>query len=260
MPFSYSRELDQLWKEVDQLIDDEQYIEAEKRLRSSLSENPQNADIMTRIGEVLAYQHRESAAETMFRQVLSVAPTHEPAVSFLGRLLDNSLRISEAEDLFRKALDEAPDSHCVREDLCRLLHDEGRAEEALREARDHQAQFKSTPEAYNALRYVLVRREEELEDELVESECAPELYIELAKNVIVQYDVLTSLESVLNARSAEDLDDDIVKDVQGDIFRIIGELEDIRGQLRKRKGKTPPEISRRIEDIVNDAKRRRELL
>ena len=260
MRFSYSNEFSQLWEEVDSLIDDELYNEAEDLLRLSLSENPQNVDIMTRIGEVLAYQHREGAAETMFRRVLSMAPTHEPAVSFLGRLLDNSLRVDEAEDLFRKTLDQLPDSHCVREDLCRLLYDEGRAEEALKEAREHLDRFDSEPAAYNALRYVLVRREEELEEELVESECAPEFYVELAKNAIVQYDVLVSLESVFESQSDDELDSEMVKDTQGDIFRIIGELEEIRTQLRKRRGRTPSELSKRIKEVISDAKRRRELI
>jgi predicted Zn-dependent protease len=257
---SSSPDLKRLWMEVSLLIDDERYQEAEERLRQVLLDRPENVDVMTRLGEVLAYQHKEREAEKVLKHVLSKQPTHETAVSLLGRLLDNSLRVEEAEDLLRDALEKSPSSHCVKEDLCRLLYDEGRVEEAFQLAREHVDRYSESPQAYNPLRYLLVRREENLEDELVESDCAPESYIEIAKNAVMQYDLLTSLESALASQEPSEANDEVAKDVLADIFRVIGDIEDTREQMAIRKGRMPPELQRRIKKIVAEGKARRELL
>jgi tetratricopeptide (TPR) repeat protein len=233
---------------------DEEYQEALELIQNSKSSFRQNPDIMTMQAVLLVRLDRDPQAESILREVLTEHPYHELAISALGRLCDNSLRCDEAERLFRMGLEEKPDSHIIVDDLCRLLIDEGRIEEAHDQAKEHAQRFPEEYAAYDALRYTLLRIEDKLDEALDESVHDYPSSLELASNLVEQFFVCMKIQDEVGSERLRN--DDVEWELHEDIFRVIGELENVKERLDTQKVK----ISKTLEDQIQSVlKRGREI-
>lgn len=70
---------------------------------------PQDAEVLSNLGDVLAKRELLSEAESCFRRAISLKPTYEDALHNLGTMLVQLGKIDEAEACFRKVLDINPD-------------------------------------------------------------------------------------------------------------------------------------------------------
>jgi tetratricopeptide (TPR) repeat protein len=248
------KEVAEILAKAEELSKDEEQEEALELIQNSLSSFPRNPDVMTMQAVLLVRLDRDTQAESILREVLTEHPHHESAISALGRLCDNSLRCDEAEKLFRRGLEEKPDSHILIDDLCRLLIDEDRIEEAHKQAKEHAQRFSEEYAAYDALRYTLVRIEDQLDEALDQSVHDYPSSLELASNLVEQFFVFMKIQDEVGSERLRN--DDVEWELHEDIFRVIGELENVKGRLDTQKVK----ISKALEDqILSVLKRGREI-
>jgi len=203
--------------------------EAENLVRSALVDTPENLDLQTELAVILSRRGYDTKTEAILKEVLVKDPLHMRATSALGNFFENSLRSDEAETLFRSFLTGRPHGHMVLDDLCRLLFDNERTEEGLEVARNHIRAFPTELAAYDALRYVLARQEDDLATDLAEDpEDVPRVQ-RYAENILEQYKNLKWMqESSLSIAEGEE---EIIADIQEDVIRVVGEMADIKHRL-----------------------------
>ena len=210
---------DDVLKQATALCQDERELEAEVLIKEQLAADPDNLELMTKLGVIQARLCNDHEAESTFRSVLIRDPNHEDAVCGLGRLLDQALRTEEAEQIYRNFLQKNSVGHFALEDLCRLLLSENRIDEALKLANNHVKQYRDTPQAFAALRYTLHVLEDQLEAELNDDRENEAIFTQLVNNLLDQLELVLSIESefdLSNSRRTE-LDDDKT--------RLLSELE-----------------------------------
>ena len=227
------------------LEDEDILTEIEESLREYLKSTPTDPDARTVYGEVLVRLDREDEAELILRAVLNEDPFHTRATSRLGRLLDSSLRCDEAEQLFRRVLSERPHSHILVDDLCRLLYGEGRIEEALSTARQHIEGHPGEPVGYNALRYLLVVLEDELESEMLDNLQDPSRLMDMLENFLQQYDLVSQVERALELQ--QQVCTTIDWDVDEEVLRLASEIEDVYKRVKAQSINLTPDQKSQVE-------------
>jgi hypothetical protein len=227
-------------KQATALCQDERELEAEVLIKEQLASDPDNLELMIKLGVIQARLCNDHEAESTFRSVLIRDPNHEDAVCGLGRLLDQALRTEEAEQIYRNFLQKNSGSHFVLEDLCRLLVSENRIDEALKLAKNHAKQYRDTPQAFAALRYTLHVLEDQLEAELNDDRENEAIFIQLVNNLLDQLELVLSIESefdLSNSRRTE-LDDDKT--------RLLSELEYLVKSASSRKITVSDKLQKQI--------------
>jgi tetratricopeptide (TPR) repeat protein len=222
--------------------------QAEQIVREVLEKHPKNLDLITELAIIRSRRGYDGEAEPMLRKVVSNDPLHERATSALGNLLGNSLRTSEAEKLLRQYLVQRPDGHGILDDLCRLLYDDERQKESLELARRQVSQYPAEIRAYDALRYVLLRQEDDFSVDLADN---PEDYkrlLRLAENFVEQSSVLCELNSL--TLSEANPASNVMFDISNEMKRIYGEMHDIWKRAKATGFKLPPRVSEVIQDCL----------
>jgi len=227
-------------QKVNDLCLDDRELEAEVLVKKQLANDPDNLELMTKLGEIQARLCNDHEAESTFRTVLVRNPNHEDAVCGLGRLLDQALRTEEAEQIYRDFLQKNQVGHCALEDLCRLLISENRADEAFDLARTQVEQCGDNPKAYDALRYILLIEEDRLEAELYDDREDETLFTQLMNNMLEQIELVTKMERLGK------LPDDLLSDLDDDKTRLLGEIEQLLESAPSRKISVSSEIHNRI--------------
>ena len=243
-----NKEVAEILTRAEALSKDEEHKEALELIQNSLSAFPRDSDILTMQAVLLVRLDEDSRAESILREVLAEHPHHESAISALGRLCDNTLRCDEAESLFRMGLEEKPDSHIIIDDLCRLLIDEGRIEEAYNQAKEHAQRFPDEYAAYDALRYTLVRIEDKLDEALGQSVHDYPSSLELASNLVEQFFVFMKIQDDVGSERLQN--EEVEWELHEDIFRVIGELENVKRRLDTQKIKIPKVLEDQILSVL----------
>jgi predicted Zn-dependent protease len=233
------KESDKVLKEASDLCNDERELEAEVLVKEQLAADPDNLDLMTKLGVIQARLCNDHEAESTFRAVLVRDPNHEDAVCGLGRLLDQALRTEEAEKLYGDFLDRNPGGHCALEDLCRILLSEEQTDRAIQIARDQIKQYPENPNAFDALRYVLHILEDDLEEELNDDRENEVIFTSLMNNLIEQIELVDQIMRL------ENLSDDLQTELADDRTRLISEMEHLIKSAPSRKI-TVPEKTRKL--------------
>lgn len=212
-------ESDKVLKEVLELCQDERELEAEGLVKEQLIADPDNLELMTKLGEIQARLCNDNEAESTFRAVLVRNPNHEGAVCGLGRLLDQALRTEEAAQLYQEFIQNNPVCHCALEDLCRILYLEESADEAFDLARNQVKQYGDNVNAFDALRYLLHVEEDHLESELNDDRENESIFTRLMNNLLEQVELVIRIENI------GDLSDDFRTELDDDRTRLVGEIE-----------------------------------
>ncbi|MHA1948679.1 MAG: hypothetical protein ACXAAO_11170 [Candidatus Thorarchaeota archaeon] len=233
-------ESDKVLKEASELCNDERELEAEVLVKEQLEADPDNLNLMTKLGVIQARLCNDHEAESTFRSVLIRDPNHEDAVCGLGRLLDQALKTKEAEKIFRDFIQNNPDSHCAVEDLSRILFAEERVDEALDIARKQVDQYGDNPQSFDALRYLLHVLEDGIESELNDDRKNSALFTQLLNNLIEQLEVVIKIDTlgIIPGDLKAELDDDRT--------RIIGELKHVIESAPSRQIVVPSELEKDI--------------
>lgn len=234
------KESGKVLKEVSKLCQDERELDAEVLVKKQIAVDPDNLELMTKLGEIQARLCNDHEAEFTFRAVLVRDPNHEDAVCGLGRLLDQALRTEEAEQIYRIFLQNNPISHCALEDLCRILLAEEQADEAFEIARNHVEQYGNNANAFDALRYILHVDEDRLEAELNDDRENKTLYTQLMNNLLEQIELVTKMERI------DELPDDLFRELDDDKTRLSGEIKHLLKSAPTRQISVPPELQNRI--------------
>jgi len=237
------KESDKVLKEVSQLCDDERELEAEVLVKEQLAADPDNLDLMTKLGVIQARLCNDHEAEETFRAVLVRDPNHEDAICGLGRLLDQALRTDEAEELYRSFLENNPGGHCALEDLCRILLSEDQTEHAIKLARNQIKQYGNTPGAFDALRYVLHILEDDLEEELNDDRENKEIFTSLMSNLLEQVELVDRIQSMNN------LSEELQTELDDDRTRLLSELEHLVKSAPGRNISIPSNLQKRFSDF-----------
>ena len=219
--------------------------EAERLVREALERKPDHLGLQTELALILSRQGYDSQAEAILRKVVRLDPYYEKAAASLGRLLDSSLRSDEAETLFTIFLKKRPNAHIVFDDLCRLWFDNGEEEKALISARKHTEEYPADIHAYDALRYVLERMEDDLGSELADEPEDQERLLAYSASIIEQYSTLKRMKVMMTSDESEEFIDDLNED----LARVIGELRDLRHRFTSSK----ISISKEMAAIFNEA-------
>ncbi len=200
-------------------------VEAERLVREALERKPDHLGLQTELAIILSRQGYDSKAEAILRKVVKQDPYNERAIASLGRLLDSSLRSDEAETLFTIFLNKRPAAHIVFDDLCRLWFDNDDEEKALKAAKVHIEEYPDAIHAYDALRYLLVRLEDDLMADLSDDPSDRSRLIAYSKNILEQYSILNRLMSII---AASEENAKYLEDLEEDLQRIKGELRDLK--------------------------------
>lgn len=238
-----NRESEKVLQEVNDLCQDERELEAEVLVKEQLAADPDNLELMTKLGVIQARLCNDHEAESTFRAVLVRNPNHEDAVCGLGRLLDQALRTEEAEQIYRDFLQNNPVGHCAIEDLCRLILSEERVDEALELARNQVVQHGDDPYAFDALRYVLHILEDQLEAELNDDRENETIFVQLIDNLFEQ------LELVINIERRSDIPDGLLTELGDDKTRLVSEIEHILNSAPSRQITLSDEIQKRAKSF-----------
>ena len=238
------KESDKVLKEASDLCNDERELEAEVLIKKQLADDPDNLDLMTKLGVIQARLCNDHEAEATFRAVLVRDPNHEDAVCGLGRLLDQALRTEEAEQLYRDFLENNPGGHCALEDLCRILLSEDQTERALKLARDQIEHYGNSPSAFDALRYVLHILEDDLEEELNDDRENEDIFTSLMNNLIEQIELVDRITLM------ENLSDKLQTDLDDDRTRLISEMEHLIKSAPNRNITVPEEIQKQVSNYL----------
>ncbi len=220
--------------------------EAERIVREALEMKPNHLGLQTELAIILSRKGYDTKAEGILRKVIKQDPYHQRAIAALGRMLDNSLRSDEAETLFTIFLKKRPDAHIVFDDLCRLWFDNEEQEKALEAARKHITEYPNAVHAYDALRFVLVRLEDDLSSDLADDPTDHERIIAFSKNILEQYSILMKLKDMVTSSQEADK---YHEDLEEDLRRIKGELL----ELRKRYQNQHVPISKELDSIFEHA-------
>ena len=236
-------ESDKVLKEVSELCQDERELEAEVLVKERLAADPDNLELMTKLGAIQARLCNDHEAEFTFRAVLVRNPNHEGAVCGLGRLLDQALRTEEAEQLFKEFVQNNPAGQCALEDLCRIHYSEGRADEAFDLARNQVKQYSDDVNAFDALRYLLHVEEDNLESELNDDRENESLFARLMNNLLEQ------VEIVLRIEYFDEHSDDFRTALEDDRTRLVGEIEHLIKSALSRKITVSDELHSRLTSL-----------
>lgn len=234
---------DKVLKEVSELCQDERELEAEVLVKAQLAADPDNLELMTKLGEIQARLCNDHEAESTFRAVLVRNPNHEGAVCGLGRLLDQALRTDEAEQLYREFIQNNPIGHCALEDMCRILYSEERADEAFEFARNQVKQYGDNVNAFDALRYLLHVEEDNLESELNDDRENESLFTRLMNNLLEQ------VEMVLRLEYFDEHSDTLRIELEDDRTRLVGEIEHLIKSAPSRKIRVTDELRNRLTSL-----------
>ncbi|MFW9805889.1 MAG: hypothetical protein ACFFFK_04110 [Candidatus Thorarchaeota archaeon] len=236
-------ESDKVLAKASELCNDERELEAERLVKEQLANDPDNLDLMTKLGVIQSRLCNDYEAESTFRAVLVRNPIHEDAICGLGRILDQSLRTDEAEQLYRTFLERNPAGHCALEDLCRILLSEGQTDRAFLLARNQIEQFGDTPDAFDALRYILEILEDELDEELNDDRENENIFSSLMNNLLEQVELVDRIQRMdgLSVRFQDELKDDRI--------RLISELEHLVTSASNRNIQVSDEALHRIENF-----------
>ena len=221
-------ESEKVLQDVSDLCNDERELEAEVLLHEQLAKDPDNLELMTKLGEIQARLCNDGEAEATFRTVLIRDPDYEAAVCALGTLLDQSLRTEEAEQLYREYLERNPVSHLAVEGLCRLLLSENRSEDALQLARKQVVDFKEVLDAYRPIMYVLEILEDDLESELLDNWEDPTAFTAYLNNLIEQLELVPKLEKL--GISSEDF----MFELEDEKSRLVCEIDQLLDRATSR--------------------------
>jgi tetratricopeptide (TPR) repeat protein len=233
-------ESDEVLRKVSELCNDERELEAEVLVKEQLANDPDNLDLMTQLAIIQARLCNDLEAESTFKAVLVRDPNHEDAVCGLGRLLDQALRTEEAQQLYKDFLSRNPKGHCAIEDLCRILLSEGQTARALQIAHTHSEEYGGSPDAYNALRYLLNILEDDLEDELFDDRENEEIFTSLMNNLLEQIEIVNRIQSI------GDLSDALQRELDDDKTRLICEIDQLLGSAPSRNITVPSELQKRF--------------
>lgn len=233
-------ESDKVLKEVTELCQNERELEAEVLVKEQLTADPDNLELMTKLGEIQARLCNDQEAESTFRAVLVRDPNHESAVCGLGRLLDQALRTEEAEQLYQEFIQNNPVGHCALEDLCRILYSEERADEAFELARNQVKQFSDNFNAFDALRYLLHIEEDNLESELNDDRENKSLFSRMIDNLLEQ------IEMVLRIEYIDELSGNLRSELEDDRIRLAGEIENLIKSAPSRNLSVSEELQNRL--------------
>ncbi len=212
-------------EELSQLSEDQ---EAERLIREALEKEPSNLSLRTELAIILSRQGHDALAQNMLEKVLAKNPGYERAAVALGRLLDSSLRTDKAIALFTAFLRNVPSAHMVLEDLCSLWYDNDEQERALAAARKHIGMYPKVIHAYDAIRYLLQRQEDDLQDELVDLDDEGVSMTNLFSNFAEQDSILEKLQGLESLSSEKP---EFVEDLNEDIARIKGEITDLMKRM-----------------------------
>ncbi len=111
--------LERLIRDVDSLIEDEQYGKAAQLLRKGLSEWSSNPELYARYGEVLLYLGYPDKAYKQYRKAIELSPDVPEFHTGLGYSLLNSHinKAKESIEAFKRALEISPDDTSALEGL-----------------------------------------------------------------------------------------------------------------------------------------------
>ena len=241
-------ESEKVLKDVSDLCNDERELEAEVLLHKQLANDPDNLELMFKLGEIQSRLCNDNEAEATFRTVLIRAPDYEDAVCALGALLDQSLRIEEAEQLYRDFLQRNHASHQALEGLCRLLTTENRSEDALELARKQVAEFEQVLDAYSPILYVLEILEDELAFSLVENWDDKITLAAYLNNLLEQ------LELVLKRENLGISSEDFICELEDEKSRLVCEIHQVLDQVASRAITISAELQQKIKTTLNTAR------
>ncbi len=211
-------------------------LEAERVVRGALEMQPNNLDLKTELAIILSRQGHDDKAQSMLEKVLAKNPDHEMAAVALGRLLDSSLRTNEAIALFTDFQRNVPSAHQVVEDLCRLWYESDEQEKAFTAARRHVEAYPEDIHAYDAIRYLLQRQEDDLQDEMNDIDDEGASMTNLFYNYAEQDSILQKLQGLGSLSSEKP---QFIEDLNEDIARVQGELKDLMKRMLKEGIKIP---------------------
>jgi Flp pilus assembly protein TadD len=104
---------------------------AERMYRKALEINPNNAEVHSNLGVVLAARKRGDEAVAHYRKALEIKPDYANAHYNLGVLLAKIERVDEAIDHFQKALEINPDYAEAHNNLGAMLAIRGQTDDAI---------------------------------------------------------------------------------------------------------------------------------
>jgi len=226
------------------LCNDERELEAEVLLHEQLAIDPDNLELMTKLGETQARLCNDNEAEATFRTVLIRDPNYEDAVCALGALLDQSLRSEEAERLYRDFLLRNPASHQALEGLCRLLTSEDRSGDALKLARKQVIEFEDELDAYRPIVYVLEILEDDLEFTLLENWDDQTAFEDYLDNLLEQLELVLKREKFLVAS------EDFICEIQDEKSRLVCEIDQLLEQAASRNIKISSDLKEQVSSII----------
>ena len=242
------KESDKVLKMVSELYQDERETEAEALIKKHLTIDPDNLELLTKLGIIQARLCKDHQAESSFRSVLAKNSNHENAVCGLGRLLDQSLRTDEAEQLYRRYLKENPLGHCGLEDLCRLLISEGRTNEALILARNQVKKHGASMEASGALWYVLHILEDDLDNQLNDDRENSTIFSRLAENLLEQLELVTQIEKTTSSY------DSFRSELEDEKIRLVCEIQTLLDSAQSRRILVPVAFRERLSQHTHVAR------
>lgn len=250
-------DVDGIIKKVEQLSKEEDHNSAEKLLREALEDEPEDPDLKTMLAIVLTRLACDDEAEELLRDVLCHQPTHERAASSLGHLLDSSLRTEEAETLYRTILAKIPHSHYLVDDLCRLLIDEHRSEEAHELASKYAIEYATEYQAYDAIRYVLQKLEDNYLFDMEEADYSKETCEILLLNLLEQFETIIAIETNIGVGSLEQ--NSLYEDVLEESVRLFCEIESLYDKMSFLRYRLCSELTLRVETALKAGRARRTL-
>jgi Flp pilus assembly protein TadD len=118
-------------RKASELIDDRRFAEAEPLLREALGLQPDDPDIINKLGSALFNQGRTVEAEALFVRANELRPNHGLIINNLGASRWDQGRLDEAIELYQQALSVEPELFDARMNLGVVLSDVGRFDEAL---------------------------------------------------------------------------------------------------------------------------------
>ncbi len=136
-----------LERQLDQLLAQSRFSEAEVALRQALAHDARQPTLLVAYAGVLMRLYRYADAETAARRALAVQPRDPAACSVLGEALLEQDRAGDAEQAFREALQHRPDSVDAYRRLGQLLFHQGREIELGKLARQMLA---TSPDYFDA--------------------------------------------------------------------------------------------------------------
>lgn len=122
-----------LWRDVDPLLEAGRWTEALPRLRSYLTDHPDDAAVRLELARALARSGRVEEAERQYRLLADGGDLR--GIVGLARLHWRQGRPGPAAREFRRALDREPDSEELRSSLARVLRAAGEYRESARQYR-----------------------------------------------------------------------------------------------------------------------------